>query len=97
MESPGENPTSFIEFIELDKPMTPQEAISQLATFHNAQPEDVVAAFRNLRDCTDGTVIFKAGINNSSQCIIMEGIKPDGTTWSHLINSVSGQPQARCG
>ncbi|MCK9186538.1 hypothetical protein M0P48_03815 [Candidatus Gracilibacteria bacterium] len=98
MKAPGENPTHFFKSIELNVPMTPEEATEKLATFHNAPAENVVAAFSGLRNFTEGTVEFRETVNSGYPCIIMEGKTPDGKrAWSSLIDKWSGQPQMRCG
>lgn len=51
----------FRDFIKekSDQPMTPEEAIEVLASYHETTPENVVAAFKNLQGFKDGYVIFK--------------------------------------
>lgn len=98
MKAPGENPITFKESIDLNQPMTPQQAVEQLATFHNAPSESILKAFMNLRGFEDGTVEFKESVNNGNPCIAMTGKTPDGKySWNHLIDKYTGQPQMRCG
>ena len=98
MKAPGETPPTFEESIELNKPMTPQEAIAKLATFHGAPPENVLKAFMNLRGFEKGTVEFRESVNSGYHCISMDGKTPDGKyAWGHLIDAYTGQPQAHCG
>ena len=99
MRTPGENPPTFQEAVELNQPMTPQEATEKLATFHNVPSQNVLAAFINLRGFQEGTVVFKEGIANGQPCIVMEGFRPNEKyrAWDHLINKQTGQPISRTG
>lgn len=85
---------NFDAFIEINKPMTPQEAIQKLATFHRASTGAVLNAFfhlRNLREAT--TVMFTRSVNQSEHTISMEGRKADGTpVWYSHIDRFTGQP-----
>lgn len=94
MLSPKEDPPRFEDFIELDQPMTPQEATEKLAAFHGKSDDAVLNAFTKLRDCKNGTtVVFKSSINNGTPCISMDGLNPDGNVaWWHLIHKSTGQP-----
>ena len=91
-----EAPLSFEEFIELDKPLTPQEAIEKLCEFNKASPENVIKIFSNLRtyyennDTTD-TIIFKEGTSNGNKCIIIKCSDKDGNyKWNSLIDCTNG-------
>lgn len=84
----------FDECIEIDKPMTPQEAIQQLATFHNRREETILSAFPNLKNLDGATTVsFTKTVNQSTGCISMEGWRADGSrTWNSYINRFTGQP-----
>lgn len=99
MKGPSENPPLFVDCIELNAHMTKDEAVLALAEFHGAPPENVLAAFMNLRNFQDegGTVEFRNGVNNGNPCIVMEGKHSDGSyAWRHLIDKYTGQPQVFC-
>jgi hypothetical protein len=99
MNSPEESPEIFKDYIQLDTPMTVQQATETLAAFHKTTNEAVLAAFVNLKGAKpDAVVIFTGGKNSGNPCIAMEGQTPDGRyAWNHLINDLTGQPQMRCG
>ena len=98
MESLSENLTHFYKYIPLNQKMTIDEAIQKLAYYHNSNRENVLAAFMNLRDFTEGTVEFRKSVNSGYACIVMEGKTPDGKfSWNHLIDMYTGNPQMRCG
>ena len=99
MKTPGENPSSFEESIELNIAMTPQEAVEKLASFHGVETVAILQYFINLRDFTEGTVKFKTGIANGQPCIVMEGFRPNDKyrAWDHLIDRKTGNPISRTG
>jgi len=100
MKIPGENPPSFEESIALNTPMSPQEAVEKLASFHSTSADVITnSAFINLRGFNDGTVEFKEGISNGQRCIVMRGFRPNSTlqSWDHLIDAKTGRPIPRTG
>lgn len=99
MKTPGENPPTFQESVELNQPMTPQEATEKLATFHNVSAEVIHDNFVNLQRFQEGTVVFKEGIANGQSCIVMEGFRPNEKyrAWNHLIDKQTGRLISRTG
>lgn len=90
----NEKQKNFADFIPLNQPMSPEEAINKLATFHNTKAENIIVAFMNLKNFNEGIVEFRDSVNNGSPCIIMEGRdKNNKHSWDHLIDKSSGQPQ----
>lgn len=97
-ESAPESLPHFHAYISLNQKLTIDEAVKQLAYYHNSNREGVVAAFMNLRDFTAGTIEFRKSVNSGYPCIVMEGCDIDGKlSWNHLINTFTGQPEMRCG
>jgi len=98
MRAPGENPSTFQESIELNKPMTPKEATEKLAAFHGSTNEAVLDAFMNLRGFEDGTVTFEERTHNGWIIVYMTGRYNNGDfAWSHLIHPHTGNPLPRTG
>lgn len=102
VEQEEETPLNFEEFIKLNEPLTPQEAIDKLCEFHNASPEAVINIFSNLRnyhkkDTTTDTIIFKESISNGGKCIKIVCSDKDGYKWNSLINSTDGSLIQRTG
>ena len=96
-ETAPEIPENFMDFITLDSPMSPAEAIGKLGEFHNVKDSDILNAFMNLRGFESGTVEFCKSMNSGEPCIAMRGTDSEGKyAWSHLINRYSGQPMVRC-
>jgi hypothetical protein len=93
-QAPGENPTAFADTITFDQPMTRQDAINALATFHGVPEENVLAAFLNLRQAaSDCKVVFQKGSANGWNIVNMKGRYPDGRfAWNHRIDWHTGQP-----
>ena len=96
MESLSESP-HFCDTVPLKQQLSIDEAIRILAEYHDSNSENVLAAFMNLRNFTEGTIEFRESVNHSYPCIVMEGRHPDGTSaWNHLIDLYTGQPEMRC-
>jgi len=98
MEALSEHLPNFHEYIPLNQELTIDEAIRKLAYYHNSNRENVLAAFMNLRNFTEGTVEFRESVNSGYPCIVMEGKDSNGKfSWNHLIDMYTGNPQMRCG
>lgn len=96
-EASYEKPQNFNEFIELNKEMSIDDAISKLIIFHKSNHENVLKAFMNLRNFTEGMIRFRESVNSSNPCIVMEGLDSRGQrVRSELIDLYTGQPQMRC-
>lgn len=91
-ENLQENIKNFGSVIELDKPISNQEAIQKLMQFHNVPAENILKAFGNLQNHPNCTVILRKGISNGSECISMNGYDNDKWLWNELIDIHSGQP-----
>lgn len=99
-----ETSLGFKEFIksELDKPLTPQEAIEKLCEFHNASPEAVIKSFRNLRKYyedenenekdSDDVITFKEAATTSGDFEMYCNGKDGSFKW-HVPINVFGNPE----
>jgi hypothetical protein len=93
MRALEEDKPTFEESIELNTPMTPQEAIEKLATFYDSSAEVILAAFINLRGFENGTVTFKIGRQSGREVMVMEGQHPNGNfAWFHYFDRHTGNP-----
>jgi len=94
---------SFKEFIKLDQPMSPQEAIEKLSAFHKTSAENILVAFPNLKFSLEKpeegeTIKFEETVNSGYPCISIKTYNKNGEfIRSELINEFTGQPQAKCG
>ncbi len=97
MNTPQENPPSFDDFIKLDVPMPPQEAIATLASCHGATTEQVCASFTKLQGFEQGTVTFRKERHYGWGIIVMEGTPTASrfSTWDYLIHPYNGRPLQR--
>ncbi|MFA5954908.1 MAG: hypothetical protein WC817_05270 [Patescibacteria group bacterium] len=90
----GETETSrnFIDAITLDRELSAEDAIGQIASFHGTSAENIRASFFHLSNFEKGTITFERSVNGGHPCVGMTGKGEDGKTWYELIDKYTGQP-----
>ncbi len=99
-QAPQPRTPKFKEVVELDKPMTIDEAIAKLMEFHKTSRESILSAFFNLNKFVEGgnegTVVFHQGARAESLIIRFTRNGKEEIS-NDLINKYTGQPMQHVG